>query len=80
MHGRTPLRPLRRACLHTRTDIAGDVQAAKKQLVWVGGSKSDLKGMPVRLQKQFGVALNIVQQGVKPEGAKPLKGEQKGAI
>ena len=64
---------------YTGSDISEDVQPTKKQLVWVGGSKSDLKDMPVRLQKQFGVALDIVQQGVKPEGTKPLKGKQKGA-
>ena len=52
----------------------------KKSLIWVGGSKPDLKALPVRLQKQFGVALDIIRQGLLPEGVKPLKGKQKGAV
>lgn len=36
--------------------------------------------MPEALQKEFGVALDIVQQGLTPDGAKPLKGIAAGAI
>ena len=35
--------------------------------------------MPVALRKDFGVALDLVQQGLTPEGAKPLKGKVDGA-
>lgn len=35
--------------------------------------------MPVALQKGFGVALDLVQQGLTPEGAKSLKGKAAGA-
>ena len=52
----------------------------KRALIWVGRSKSDLKALPIRLQKQFGIALDVVQQGLLPEGVKPLKGKQKGAV
>ena len=36
--------------------------------------------MPVALRKEFGVALDIAQQGLAPEGAKPLKGKVSGAM
>ena len=51
----------------------------RKALVWIGGSKRDLIAMPVSLRKEFGVALDIAQQGLSPEGAKPLKGKAAGA-
>jgi phage-related protein len=51
----------------------------KKTLVWIGSSKRDLIAMPVPLRKDFGVALDIAQQGLTPEGAKPLKGKVAGA-
>jgi phage-related protein len=51
----------------------------KKTLVWIGGSKRDLIAMPVALRKDFGVALDIAQQGLAPEGAKVLKGKAAGA-
>lgn len=35
--------------------------------------------MPVALRKEFGVALDIAQQGLYPEGAKLLKGQAAGA-
>ena len=35
--------------------------------------------MPISLRKEFGVALDIAQQGLTPEGAKLLKGKAAGA-
>jgi phage-related protein len=52
---------------------------SKKPLVWIGSSKRDLIAMPVSLRKGFGVALDIAQQGLTPEGAKLLKGKVAGA-
>ena len=52
---------------------------AKKTLIWVGSSKRDLIAMPITLRKEFGVALDIAQQGLTPEGAKLLKGKAAGA-
>ena len=51
----------------------------RKALVWIGSSKRDLIAMPVTLRKDFGVALDIAQQGLTPEGAKLLKGKVAGA-
>lgn len=51
----------------------------KKALFWIGSSKRDLIAMPVALRKEFGVALDIAQQGLTPEGAKLLKGKAAGA-
>lgn len=51
----------------------------KKTLVWIASSKRDLIAMPVPLRKEFGVALDIAQQGLTPEGAKLLKGKAAGA-
>ena len=52
---------------------------AKKKLIWVSSSKRDLIAMPISLRKDFGVALDIAQQGLTPEGAKLLKGKAAGA-
>jgi phage-related protein len=52
----------------------------KKALVWIASSKRDLIAMPISLRKEFGVALDIAQQGLTPEGAKMLKGKAAGAI
>ena len=51
----------------------------KKTLIWIGSSKRDLIAMPIPLRKEFGVALDIAQQGLTPEGAKLLKGKAAGA-
>ena len=53
---------------------------SRKLLFWIGGSKRDLLAMPVSLRKTFGVALDIAQQGLTPEGTKPLKGKAAGAL
>ena len=52
----------------------------RKRLTWMGSSKRDLLAMPVQLHKEFGVALDIAQQGLTPEGAKLLKGKANGAV
>lgn len=52
----------------------------KKSLVWVGSSRKDLITMPIPLRKEFGVALDIAQQGLAPEGTKLLKGAASGAM
>jgi phage-related protein len=52
---------------------------AKKTLIWVSSSKRDLIAMPIALRKEFGVALDIAQQGLTSEGAKLLKGKAAGA-
>lgn len=56
------------------------VPKPKKSLFWVGGSKKDILAMPLAMRKDFGVALDIAQQGLTPEGAKQLKGMAAGAI
>ncbi len=52
----------------------------KKTLIWIGSSRRDLIAMPVPLRKEFGVALDIAQQGLTPEGVKLLKGKAAGAM
>ena len=52
----------------------------KKILVWIGSSKRDLISMPLSLRKEFGVALDIAQQSLTPEGAKSLKSKVAGAV
>jgi phage-related protein len=59
--------------------MSSDIVHLKKVLIWIGGSKRDLIAMPVSLSKNFGVALDIAQQGLTPEGAKLLKGKTAGA-
>lgn len=48
--------------------------SARKPLLWVCGSKRDLKQMPTLVMEDFGFALDQVQRGLKPPNAKPLKG------
>jgi phage-related protein len=50
---------------------AGD---RRRPLVWEDSSKKDFKEFPVEVQKDFGVALFVVQLGVTPPSAKPWKG------
>ena len=50
-----------------------------KELVWIGSSKSDLKGFPDDVQDFVGFALGYAQAGDKHHDAKPLnKGKLKG--
>ena len=53
---------------------------SKKTLIWIGSSKRDMIAMPLSLRKEFGVALDIAQQSLTPEGAKLLKGKVAGAV
>lgn len=45
-----------------------------KPLRWVASSRKDLKGLPTRARREFGLALFDVQLGDTPPAAKPLKG------
>ena len=45
-----------------------------KQLDFVGSSREDLKEFPEEVSQDIGYALFEVQKGLKPTGAKPLKG------
>ena len=45
-----------------------------KKLIWVGGSRKDLKTFPEEVQDVFGYALYLAQTGNKHANAKPLKG------
>ncbi|MCO8165037.1 type II toxin-antitoxin system RelE/ParE family toxin [Pseudomonas sp. 21LCFQ010] len=46
----------------------------RKRLYWEGASRKDFKSFPVRVQKDMGVALFIVQLGGMPDSVKPWKG------
>ncbi len=60
--------------------MRSDDSKARKALFWVGGSKKDLLAMPSAMRRDFGFALDFAQQGLRPEGAKQLKGKATGAI
>lgn len=45
-----------------------------KKLIWVGASKKELQEMPNEVQSEIGYALHLVQAGLFPASAKPLKG------
>jgi len=49
-----------------------------KSLFWLGDSRQALRGMPSEVKVEVGVALFEVQQGGKPEKAKPLGNLGKG--
>jgi phage-related protein len=46
----------------------------EKPLIWMGSSKRDLMGLPVRVRKFFGHALHFAQIGERHDAAKVLKG------
>ncbi len=53
----------------------------KSRLVyWEASSRQDLKTFPVSVQKDFGVALYLLQLGGWPPDAKPWKGLGSGVI
>ena len=56
------------------------VNVRRKPLNWVGSSLDDLKAMPLSIRKEFGVSLDIVQQGLTPLGSKMLHGSAAGAM
>lgn len=45
-----------------------------KEVVWVGSSLRDLKDFPPEVKDEIGFALHQVQEGKKPNKAKPFKG------
>jgi phage-related protein len=45
-----------------------------KPVDWVGTARSDLRALPAVVQRLFGQAILIAQQGGKAADAKPLKG------
>jgi phage-related protein len=51
-----------------------DATDRRRPLVWEGSSKKDFKEFPTEVQKDFGVALFVVQIGETPLPAKPWKG------
>jgi phage-related protein len=51
-----------------------DATDRRRPLVWEGSSKKDFKEFPTEVQKDFGVALFVVQIGETPLSAKPWKG------
>ena len=52
----------------------------RRPLFWEGSSKRDFKQFPLGVQKDFGVALYIVQLGGTPPSAKPWKGLGPGVL
>jgi phage-related protein len=51
-----------------------------KPLIWMGSSKKDLSKLPREVQKHFGFALRLAQQGLRHADAKTLKGFGGGAV
>ena len=51
-----------------------------KPLVWMGGSKRDIRRMPKPVRKLFGFALRLAQQGLRHADAKSLRGFGGGTV
>jgi phage-related protein len=45
-----------------------------RPLVWIGSSRTDLRGFPREVRRDIGVALYAAQQGETDPAAKPLRG------
>ena len=45
-----------------------------KELIWISSSRRDMRALPKRVRRTFGVALFAAQTGMTPPMAKPLKG------
>ena len=45
-----------------------------KSLIWIGNAKTDYMTFPKSVTSDMGAALYLVQIGLMPSGAKPLKG------
>jgi phage-related protein len=58
--------------------MPSDNSKARKALIWIGSSKKDLVTMPSAVRRGFGFALDFAQQGLRPDGAKQLKGKAAG--
>jgi len=52
----------------------------RRPLFWEGSSKRDFTQFPLAVQKDFGVALFVVQLGGTPPSAKPWKGLGPGVL
>lgn len=52
----------------------------KRTLYWEGSSRQDLKSFPLPVQKDFGVALYVLQIGGKPHCARCWKGLGSGVL
>ncbi len=50
------------------------LETKPKALVWVGGSRRDMRAMPKEIRRSFGLTLYAVQTGETPPGAKVLRG------
>jgi phage-related protein len=48
--------------------------APLRELLWIAGSRRDMRALPKAVRRGFGVALFAVQVGETPPDAKPLKG------
>jgi len=48
--------------------------AALKEVVWLTGTREELKTFPEEVQDDIGYALQVAQEGEKHADAKPLKG------
>ena len=46
----------------------------ERPLIWIGGSKKDLKALPADVRKFFGHALDFAQRGDQHDAAKVMKG------
>lgn len=44
-----------------------------KAVIWMGGSREDLRAFPADARRQAGYQLDQAQRGVEPEGWKPLR-------
>jgi len=47
---------------------------AERPLLWMGSSRTDLRGFPRQVRRDIGKALYAAQQGETDPAAKPLKG------
>ena len=45
-----------------------------KRVIWIGSSRKDLKGFPIRVRRDIGQALYTAQQGETDPTAKSFKG------
>lgn len=59
--------------------MPSDNSKVRKALIWIGSSKKDLVAMPSAMRRDFGFALDFAQQGLRPDGAKQLRGKAAGA-
>jgi phage-related protein len=50
------------------------MNADEKPLFWMGSTRKDLYAMPKAVQREFGFALHLAQNGSRHESTKTLKG------